>query len=472
MPRQLWETIRRAFVEFLMIPTLVIGGFLLLALVMFVIDGSRNGYGADPAARWGGLFSDPQASRDFLGVIATSIITVTSITLSLLLIAVQQGAASLTSLVFDQFLRRRTNQLYFGFFIGLALYSLIVLASINASHQPVYGLAVAGVLTAAALYMLILLTYTTINQMRPVVIIKSIHDHTLLARDCQRELLRNTRREPRHPHDVRVRVTSNRSGFVSRIDVSAITEALSDTDIEVVIRVSIGDYVAFGDPVAEIGMAPQRDISSFEPAIRNAVALEEQRDLDTDPAFGIEQLVTIGWTSISTAKSNPDPGLLTIYSLRDLLARWLNADGAFSSDADAGADRTARVVYPDNLSDQLMKGFESLAVVASESMQHQCAAEVYRSFASLFDRLPPSLQRRAESLLLRSLSGLGDHILTTELEASLSAVIDALTVAGRVQSADAIGVARRQLERSIGRLNSRSTRTTVGEERPLTSEEL
>lgn len=34
-----------------------------------------------------------------------------------------------------------------------------------------------------------------------------------------------------------------------------------------------------------------------------AVVLEEQRDLDTDLVLGIEQLVTIGWTSISTARS-------------------------------------------------------------------------------------------------------------------------------------------------------------------------
>ena len=91
------------------------------------------------------------------GDIAGSIITVTSIMLSPSLIAVKPGAASLTSLVSDQFLRRRTNQLYFGAFIGLALYSLIALASINPSHQPIYGVAVAGLMTVVALFMPILL---------------------------------------------------------------------------------------------------------------------------------------------------------------------------------------------------------------------------------------------------------------------------------------------------------------------------
>lgn len=190
--RHALETLRRAFAEFLTIPTVVIGGFLILAFIMHAIDLARP---ASNGAR-GGLFSDAQGSRDFLGVIAGSIITVTSITFSLLLIAVQQGAAALTSLVFDQFLRRRTNQLYFGFFIGLALYSLVGLATINPSHLPVYSVAVAGLMTVAALYMLIVLIYTTIDQMRPVVIIKSIHDHTLLARDRQLDLLRTQGARP------------------------------------------------------------------------------------------------------------------------------------------------------------------------------------------------------------------------------------------------------------------------------------
>ena len=467
MSRYWWETIRRAFVEFLKIPTFVIAGFLLLAAVMYILDEARLvNEGRGSQEKWGGLFSDAQTTRDFLGVIAGSIITVTSITLSLLLIAVQQGAASLTSLVFDQFLRRRANQLYFGVFIGLSLYSLIILSSITPFHQPVYGVMVAGAMTLVALYMLIILIYTTIDQMRPVVIIKSIHDLTLLARERQRDLLRSTRRSPRLRGVASTRVAVDRSGFLARIDVVAIAKAVTGGETEVTILVSVGDYVAFDDPVAEIRTTAEQHASSLRAVIREAVVLEEQRDLDTDPAFGIVQLSTIGWTSISTAKSNPAPGLLVISNLRDLMARWLQVDAAFGA-GDGIADPAAPVVYPDNLPEQLMRAFESLAVVASESMQHQSAAEVYRTFANLFHRLPSPLRQQADDLLLRSLSGLGDHILTTELEASLTALIDALTVHDRSQSAGAIKAAQAQLALSTGRLNSRSTRTQANGERML-----
>jgi uncharacterized membrane protein len=462
--RRIAKAIRRAFAEFLAIPTAVISFFLLLALVMYVIDAGRAAHdGPRSENLWGGLFNDLQATREFLGVIAGSIITVTSITLSLLLIAVQQGASALTSLVFDQFLRRRTNQIYFGAFIGLALYSLLVLASIKPSHHPVYSVALAGLLTVAALYMLIVLIYTTIDQSRPVVIITAIHDHTHAARARQFGFVRSTRRVPRLRGPAGARVVADRGGFVTRIDAAGIAEAAPGGETEITILVSIGDYVATGDPIAEIRTIGGADTASLRPKVQAAFVLDSQRDLDTDPAFGIDQIMTIGWTSISTAKSNPGPGLLAIQNLSDLLACWLRTDEEFG--APGVAEPSTPVVYVDNLPTVLMRAFETLAVVASEAMQPQTAAEIYRTLARLLPRLPDTLRRQADDLVLRSLSGLGDHVLTSELEASLAAMRDALRAAGRPGSADAVAAALHGLGRSIGRLNSRSTRAGAGGER-------
>jgi hypothetical protein len=119
-------------------------------------------------------------------------------------------------------------------------------------------------------------------------------------------------------------------------------------------------------------------------------------------------------------------------------------------------------VYRDNVPEQVMKAFESLAVVASESMQHQTLAEILRTFAVMFGRLPPPLQERSEDLLLRSLSALGEHVPTTDLDESLSDVINALTAERRNRTSLAMAEAQRQLRSNIGRLNSRSTRATLG----------
>lgn len=444
-------TVRRAFAEFLTIPTLVIVGFLLLAILTTALDRHRPSEAAT-------LFRDTQAARDFLSVIAGSLITVTSITLSLLLLAVQQGAASLTSVVFDQFLRRWINQLYFGFFIGLALFALVILATITPGLQPTYGIGVAGGLTVIALYMLILLIYTTIDQMRPVVIIAAIHDLALLARKKQRRLLEGTSRRPRAVAGPARTVFAVEDGYFVGLDVKRLRGGAWGDIAEVILLPAIGDKIAYGQAIVEIRGGSLDSGLALEKAVHGAVKLEGERALKDDPSYGIKQLELLGWVSTSTAQSNPLPGFLACQALRDLGMRWTESDQAFGGGQVEASASEPRIVYRDRLPEHFLDALGSLAVVASESMQHQTIAEAYRTLADLVGRLAPEPRARAETIVLRTLSALGDHVLTLDLEAALIALEEALTAAGADDTAKALSVARDQLSRGVGRLNSRATR--------------
>jgi hypothetical protein len=161
------ETIKRAYAEFLTLPSIVIAGFLVLGGVTAALDAAEVAWLS--AARdflRAHFFSDGQATSDLLGAVATGLVTLTSITISLLLIAVQQAAAAMSAQIYDQFLRRSLNQFYFGFFVGLSLYALLILSTVTDTHNPVFGATFALLLTFGALFLLILLLYTTIDQMR------------------------------------------------------------------------------------------------------------------------------------------------------------------------------------------------------------------------------------------------------------------------------------------------------------------
>ncbi|MGH7783720.1 MAG: hypothetical protein ACREO5_07765, partial [Candidatus Binatia bacterium] len=108
---------------------------------------------------------------------------------------------------------------------------------------------------------------------------------------------------------------------------------------------------------------------------------------------------------------------------------------------------------------RLMEAFESLAIVASESMQHQNFAEVLHTFAVMFDRLPLDQQRRAEDIILRLLSALGEFVLTAELDSTLSALVGALNKSARISTAVAVQAAQERLQLSVGKLHSRATRS-------------
>ena len=404
--------------------------------------------------------TSPEATGNLLGVIAGGVITVTSITFSILLLAVQQSASSLTFEVFDQFLQRKLNQIFFGFFVGLALYTVGILATVSPNFNPVLGALTAVLLTVVALYFLILLIYSTISQIRPEVISKSIHDHTLIARERQLHLIRHTRRTPGLHLPAGVAVRSSKNGFVTGIDVDAIVQSAerSSGRIEVVLSVSMGSYVAYGDTLAQVTAEAHDQLgAAFHGAVERAVQLERARDLRCDPVHGVQQLVNIGWTSISTSKHNPAAGHLVIQVLRDLLARWA-AQGHDEAHHAPSSGVVVGVVYPDNLMAELIGAFESLAVVSSESMQAQNFTEVLTVFASMFDRLPHEQQRQVEDAVLRILSMLGDEPLTRELDEALSRLATTLYEAARRDTANAVRAAHEALAASVGTLSSRSTR--------------
>ncbi len=453
--RKTLDALREAFAEFLLVPIGIIAGLLLLAAATFMLDRSSADW-LVPIRGWLQTFAfdDAESTGELLATISAGLITITSITISLLLIALQQSASALTHQVYDQFLRTWHNQGYFGVFVGLSIYALVTLASVGPLN-PVFGGAVALLATILALVLLLVLFYTTVNQMRPEVIIEAIHNHALAARHVQLGLLRSTRRSSRLKGAVSVPVNAEAHGFVTRIDVDAIkaAAAVAGAEVEVVMRVTIGTYVVFGQLLAEVNAHTPVGARMVADVLEDAIHRADKRDITADPLDGIEELETIGWTAISTAQSDPDAGVLTIYSLRDILARWSAAP-----DETPEAD-VAPVVYVDDVLPRLLDAFESLAVAASESMQHQSCAEILRTFDMLFVALPPAMQLRVEEVILRTLSGLGDHILTRELETALTGMIATLEAAGRRKTADALRAATDQLARSIGKLGGRATRS-------------
>src|SRR5690349_13545635 len=140
----------RALQEYALVPVLVVVAMAALAAISIVGDQSQ----AAPLTSLRhllGHYIGKDAASTTLQAVATGLVTVTSITFSVLLLAVQQTASSLSPVVFDQFVRRRANQVYLGFFVGLALYAYIVMAGVQNGTAPIIGAFLATVLTVGAL---------------------------------------------------------------------------------------------------------------------------------------------------------------------------------------------------------------------------------------------------------------------------------------------------------------------------------
>ena len=454
-----WADLRRSVNGFLIVPAATIIVCMLLAGCTYFLDRSVT-------TRIGGirellsarLFTGDGSIDTLLATLAGGMMTLTSITFSMLLIAVQQSAGALTTQVLDQFMRRRLNQFYFGAFVGVSLHVLIVMATVETRATPVFSTLLALLLTCSALVLLILLMYTTLNQMRANRIVEAIHDLTLASRERQYRLLTRTRRRSLQPSAmVTRRVLSDNNGYVANLHLDLLAKAVGGRDdLEVEFFVSIGDYVCFHDTIAEIRAGSDAIVATVEQAVLEAIDLERQRNMHVDPGYGVTQLATIGWTSTSTALSNSSPALSCLRSLRDLAARWSEEQ------LPAQAEDSLPVVYRDRVLERVIDAFESIGVAASEAMQHRCCAEVLNAFSRSYARLPEELKPRAEDAVRRMLSSLGDHVLTADVDRALLLLVDVLFEAGRTDTAREVRTAHARLASTIGQLHSRGTRVSAG----------
>lgn len=461
---QVRRWLQRSLKEFFGLPSAVVAGFVVLFAVVYVCDEWlwRQG-GPSPSPWLARLLGDASAISSLLGTVATGMITVTSITFSLLLVAVQQTAASLSTHVYDQFIQRRSNQFSFGFFVGLSIFVLFTLATAGASHRPVLGAAVSLVMAGLALCMVVILIYSTIDQMRPYSVIRAIHDLTLSARDEEGGHLASTRRTVTPNLSWSHLLRADRYGVVGDIDVARIERALADLTgheargrgrIEVEIVAVTGTNLALRDPFvrfhAEASLS--EDLRArLDAAVRAAIEIEPRRTLERDAGFGIEQLCSIAWTTGSTSKQNPQPAILVCHCLRDLVARAMHA-----APIDPGG--SARVVYRDRFVEDAVGALTTIGVVSSESLQNLLLSEVWLSFAVLIEDAPADRLPLLTDAVPRLLSTLGDHVMTREVERSLAACERSLRGRGEAAAADALHEAAAGLGRSVGRLNARGTR--------------
>lgn len=401
-----WLLVRRAFREFAMVPSVVVGCFLVLAVISVLADETHVPVLDAVRSAVNNVIGGKSASPA-LQAIATGLLTVTSITFSVLLLAAQQTASNLSPVVFDQFVRRRINQVLLGFFVGLCLFAYLVMAA-QTGTPPVVGAAIATLLTVVAMVLLLVLIYVTIDQMRPANVLRQIHRQTLHARSLQADLRRCTLREPRGHGKVTARYRADQTGYVTGIDVRALARALERAPrAEIRLNLTLGQAVTYGDIIATAHDDDEQTARSLADDVRAAIFLDQWRDIARDATTGVSEISNIAWTSGSTAKQSPQVARQGLDILKDLVARSFDEDDA------AGADETEplSVVYPDTYCAELLDAVYAQLVVAHESHQHLAAARVLDVYRSLLPDAPPGVRHRILADLERGsrlLDGLPD----------------------------------------------------------------
>jgi uncharacterized membrane protein len=424
--------LRLSVTEFLLTPLLMVLGAVALALGSVLVDMSSPGWSPDVRNLFLRLFPHENLVG-MLRVIATGLVTVTTLTISALLVAISHTATTVAPVVFDQFLRRRANQAYFGYVAGCATYTYLVMA-VSRPRWAGVGALLAVVLAAGALVLLVFMAYVMIDQMRPTSVVRSIQDLAFSARLRQLPLLARSRTKPAVDGDS-LPVTTRATGYVVDISTARLEKLLAPTGaaVEVAFQVRIGDLLAYGDTVARIRGGDEESRRRIADDVLDCVTIDRVRNADVDPDHAIEQLGNIAWAATST-RQNPDVALASVGALRDLSARCAAA-GIPEAEAYGGP---LPVVYDDALQRRIVAALVDLVVVSTSSRQHQTCAVALSTLAEILPQLPDRDRDLAVKSLQRALPATLSHVASVEMGRGLARLRAAFDTIGREDMADQV----------------------------------
>jgi uncharacterized membrane protein len=227
-----------------------------------------------------GVTGSASSAQSILSVASSALVTLTTIVLSLTLVAVQLAMGQFSPRIVRAILHDRRSQLAIGLFIGTFTYSMTVLRELNGNGSgsaPVPGLAVVVdyALILCAIVTLVLFVHHTAQSIRVGGLIGLVGDET--RRQVNR--LHAVVREPSRDPSV---VPAPEYGIVVELHHRMLVGLAAQADCLLELVPAMGDFVPRDSPLFRVHGAMR---PSLRDAVARGVILGRERTHDFEPAF-------------------------------------------------------------------------------------------------------------------------------------------------------------------------------------------
>lgn len=331
---------------------------------------------------------DQTSASTLLQVIAVSSITVTSLTFSLVVVALQLASQQFSPRLLREFARDLIIQGVLAVLIATFVFALTTLRATSSELPlPAASLFVAFALGVMAIAALVAFLAHIVRTLRVDTMMVTVHSSAGSALDRFYAPYDDPPPRPDRPlreltTDSNV-VTARRSGFLRTVDVERLVAAASDTGTFVVLLVRPGDHVTMGSPIARWG--PSTDdagAGQLSDAVYRSLEVGYERTLEQDLAFGFRQLSDIAVKALSPSINDPATAAHAVGFMADLLVRVVDRSLGPGLHFDGSGE--PRLVVPDrdlryylDLACGLVRRFgrrEPIALVALLGMLRDVAA--------------------------------------------------------------------------------------------------
>ena len=303
---RLWHTLSSSI---WIVPLLCVLGGIGLSFGTTAID-RQFAYGLIPQIFTGG----PATAHYILSTIASSMMTLISLVLTVTLVAVQLAMGQFSPRIVRALLSDRWNQLAIGLFAAAFTYPLLILRAVDdqTGTVPGLGVVVAYILTLASVIMLILYVDHASQSLR----VSGLVD---LVGNNLREQLNNFPPDQVEPATSRQGgrvVVAQEPGVIIKVDHEGLVAEASRAGCVLEMVPMMGDFVPAGAPLFRVHGDPAGLRSE---KIVRFIEFGPERTHDTDPAFGFRKLVDIAERSIAQPFNDPTTTVQAIDRLHDCL---------------------------------------------------------------------------------------------------------------------------------------------------------
>jgi uncharacterized membrane protein len=278
-----------------------------------------------------GFAGTAEGARSVLATVAGSMITVTGLTFSLTVLALQMASTQFTPRLLRTFLSDGGNQAVLSVFLGTFTYTLAVLRSIRnpvdgeGSFVPDIAVTLGMVLTLMSVGMLVYFFHHLTQQLRVETVLGEVQADTIaLIESLYDEVGQVPPVEPPPAPDGAIALPTRRSGYLQAVDTTILLRVAEEAGASLRIRPTVGIHVTQGSTIAWAwpvsGQAPDRLApDELAKSLHEGLQIGPERTLQQDVAFGLRQLVDIAARALSPGVNDPTTAVATLHAMAPVL---------------------------------------------------------------------------------------------------------------------------------------------------------
>lgn len=273
-----------------------------------------------------GLRLGAEAVGQILGVLASSMLAVTTFSLSVAVSAFAAAASNATPRATALLQEDRTTQNVLATFLGAFLFSLVGLIALNADLYDRSGQFVLFLVTILVVALVVVALIRWIGHLMSFGRMGNTLDRVEAAAAAS---LRRRQETPylggvpdgSGPGAGALAVLSQATGYVQHIDMPALQAIAEACDGRVHVLRLPGAFVSRETALVEVAGVETLDDAQRD-AIRGAFAVGRERQFDEDPRFGVIVLTEIASRALSPAVNDPGTAISVIGRLVRILTEW------------------------------------------------------------------------------------------------------------------------------------------------------